>query len=620
METEGQYDRIVMNPPFGDRRDAQHVMHAYSLLKPGGRMVAIMGEGVFFGQDKKAQEFRDWLESVGGTSEKLPEGSFMDPSLPVNTSVNGRMVVINKTESGAEPAMLSRTASPDANDTSVRIDAVTANGVLSSITSALRITPKTYVVDRFDQLPSEVQESTKDQDADERNTKGVFHKGVLYIVAGNHSTLADLEETIFHELIGHFGMRQLLGPQFIQKMNAIFVNLGSVEGLSKIAEENGFGAEFGEYIRGIAKARQDNPDTFTKAISSFILTEEVFAHIAQKKPTLAQKIKEIVGMVRNWLREHGFSELSEYGDTDISYLLRRARENLKTGESRSSGYKFPAVLNRSSSVPYALTDFSLARSGDGPNDPVLVNGDPDIVQIPMDVQIRTQGRFLAKPVRLKNGRHSGKNRGFGIAHIEAGLRAEADRFGVDVARWVVGLTRSATRILDEGNGRLILSSVGSVKGQAFIELRDEGDHYSVVTAFSGKERGRLIWSGRRLLLSSQGSGDMGIPMTTATESSGDSSSPKDQRPTSQKPFPTTLEGQTNISSIDQNTGDDVLPVMRYSRVTDALRDMLTSGEETTVGESGREYTPGQRQFFRNVGLYGLSVDERAVGWSLEGLR
>jgi hypothetical protein len=90
------YDRIIMNPPFSDRRDAEHVQHAYTLLRPGGRIVAIMGEGVFFGQDKRAQDFRDWLDSVGGTSEKLPEGSFMDPSLPVQTGVNARMVVIDR--------------------------------------------------------------------------------------------------------------------------------------------------------------------------------------------------------------------------------------------------------------------------------------------------------------------------------------------------------------------------------------------------------------------------------------------------------------------------------------------------------------------------------------------
>ena len=101
METVGQYDRIVMNPPFSNRRDAEHVQHAYSLLKPGGRLVAIMGEGVFYGQDRKAQAFREWLEEVGGTSEKLEEGTFLDPSLPVNTGVNARMVVVDKPEGDA---------------------------------------------------------------------------------------------------------------------------------------------------------------------------------------------------------------------------------------------------------------------------------------------------------------------------------------------------------------------------------------------------------------------------------------------------------------------------------------------------------------------------------------
>ena len=90
------YDRILMNPPFSNRRDAEHVRHAYTLLRPGGRLVAIMGEGVFFGQDAKAKEFRDWLDEVDGTSEKLPEGTFNEPTLPVNTGVNARMVVIDK--------------------------------------------------------------------------------------------------------------------------------------------------------------------------------------------------------------------------------------------------------------------------------------------------------------------------------------------------------------------------------------------------------------------------------------------------------------------------------------------------------------------------------------------
>ncbi|WP_262880421.1 PLxRFG domain-containing protein [Pseudomonas paralcaligenes] len=90
------YDRIVMNPPFSKGRDIQHVQHAYSLLRPGGRLVAIMGEGAFFQSNSRAESFRAWLDGVGGTSESLPEGSFMDPALPVNTGVNARLVVIDK--------------------------------------------------------------------------------------------------------------------------------------------------------------------------------------------------------------------------------------------------------------------------------------------------------------------------------------------------------------------------------------------------------------------------------------------------------------------------------------------------------------------------------------------
>lgn len=92
----GLYDRIIMNPPFSNRQDAEHVQHAYDLLKPGGRIVAIMGEGVFYGQDGKAKAFRNWLDSVNGESEKLPDKTFMDASLPVTTGANARIVVIRK--------------------------------------------------------------------------------------------------------------------------------------------------------------------------------------------------------------------------------------------------------------------------------------------------------------------------------------------------------------------------------------------------------------------------------------------------------------------------------------------------------------------------------------------
>lgn len=87
----GLFDRIIMNPPFSGLADIEHVRHAFGMLAEGGRLVAIMGEGAFFRQDHKAQDFRQWLDSIGGTSELLAPGSFADSG----TNVSARIVLID---------------------------------------------------------------------------------------------------------------------------------------------------------------------------------------------------------------------------------------------------------------------------------------------------------------------------------------------------------------------------------------------------------------------------------------------------------------------------------------------------------------------------------------------
>lgn len=95
VSNDGGYDRILMNPPFENMQDVDHVRHAYYYaLKDGGRLVAIMSESPFFRSDAKATTFRAWLEEVGGTSEKLPDGTFKDSDRP--TGVATRLVIIDK--------------------------------------------------------------------------------------------------------------------------------------------------------------------------------------------------------------------------------------------------------------------------------------------------------------------------------------------------------------------------------------------------------------------------------------------------------------------------------------------------------------------------------------------
>lgn len=91
-----QYDAIVMNPPFSNRKDAAHIMRAFTMLKPGGRLVAIAGEGVFIGSDKAAVAFREWLEANDAEVEGLAAKTFMDTKLLATTGANARRIVLTR--------------------------------------------------------------------------------------------------------------------------------------------------------------------------------------------------------------------------------------------------------------------------------------------------------------------------------------------------------------------------------------------------------------------------------------------------------------------------------------------------------------------------------------------
>lgn len=125
MKAETQYDRILMNPPFERGQDMAHVRQAYEMLKPGGKMVAIMGEHGFFAGDKQSTEFRNWFDQVGGKAERLPEGTFKESG----TGVNTRLVEISKPAAVAEAAMKASTGEHAGWSDAARVAAADARGV-----------------------------------------------------------------------------------------------------------------------------------------------------------------------------------------------------------------------------------------------------------------------------------------------------------------------------------------------------------------------------------------------------------------------------------------------------------------------------------------------------------
>lgn len=223
------------------------------------------------------------------------------------------------------------------------------------------------IVESFETLPEAIQQENYYQDED-GNTKryevsAVWHKGTLYInagdIQGNHNTQQTTyeayEEVILHEVVGHFGVQQLFGQEYKTKFQHLFNSLGGIEGIRKIAKDNGVdmnqfdNAYIKPFKKGVEEGYYDPLDAQQATVS------ELFAFVAQNaksRPFVRQKLKEVIGYIRQWFRDRGFDKfLSRYNDADLMMFLSEARK---------------AVVDRSYFGKYKNQEFSSKNDSDTP--------------------------------------------------------------------------------------------------------------------------------------------------------------------------------------------------------------------------------------------------------------
>jgi predicted RNA methylase len=85
------FDRCVMNPPFSRRQDVDHVTRAFSMLRPGGRLVSVVSGSAMHRIDEKGEAFKALVKRCG-SSYDLPDGTFKESGTCVRASV----VILNK--------------------------------------------------------------------------------------------------------------------------------------------------------------------------------------------------------------------------------------------------------------------------------------------------------------------------------------------------------------------------------------------------------------------------------------------------------------------------------------------------------------------------------------------
>ncbi|RZG86838.1 PLxRFG domain-containing protein [Acinetobacter sp. WCHAc060033] len=223
------------------------------------------------------------------------------------------------------------------------------------------------VISSFSDLPKVIQNDAtyKDENGKTQNydVSGVWHDGTLYVVADQVygdsnkqlTTFDAYEELLTHEIVGHFGVQKLFGNEYKTKFQQLFNALGKLEGIRKIAKDNGVDMQQFEsaYIEPYTQGVKD--EIYTESDVQQALVGELFAFVAQNaksRPFVRQKLKEVIGYIRQWFRDRGFDKfLSRYKDADLMMFLSEARK---------------AVVDRSYFGKYKNQEFSSKNDSDTP--------------------------------------------------------------------------------------------------------------------------------------------------------------------------------------------------------------------------------------------------------------
>ena len=187
----------------------------------------------------------------------------------------------------------------------------------------------------FEDLPDSVQQAANDAGVTPASFRGVtMAQGKVYIVQDTHSSMAELEATVLHELYGHVGLRSLFGPEITRRMNKLYLALGESR-FKELADKYGLNLDAYQDIAG-KQADQASQKIVTRTggrpeLRNAILAEELLAHMAESETgTLRQQAREIIGAIRNWLRENGFTALADINEFDLAHILKMGRQAMES--------------------------------------------------------------------------------------------------------------------------------------------------------------------------------------------------------------------------------------------------------------------------------------------------
>ena len=167
------------------------------------------------------------------------------------------------------------------------------------------------LADKLNLRNVEIVTDTRGLEGRKARAKGFFDKrtGKITVVIPNNVSVADVEQTLLHESVAHYGLRQLLGEHFDEFLDKVYeaAENGIKEQIDLLATRNGWNRRVAteEYLAGLAE-KTDFSDRLT---GWFTKVKRYFVDM---------------------LRKIGFKYLSpgSIGDNELRYILWRSYENL----------------------------------------------------------------------------------------------------------------------------------------------------------------------------------------------------------------------------------------------------------------------------------------------------
>ena len=220
-----------------------------------------------------------------------------------------------------------------------------------TITSRWESSPTVVVVPNMQDM--RVPQDAREEDARQRAAgaagvpRGFYHRGTVYLVADGLSSARDTAETLFHEALGHYGLRAVFGVDLLPILDQIAMARPDLMRPKAI--------EYGKDLKDVKQRRQ--------------VAEEVLAEMAQTKPDLGY-VRRAIAVVRSWLRKHvpGFEKMVLTDAEIINNFILPARGWVERGEavlqsgsrvafSRSAMKSVTANIDRGlSALAKAVTD------------------------------------------------------------------------------------------------------------------------------------------------------------------------------------------------------------------------------------------------------------------------